>query len=121
MLKRVGAELFGALARGAVGIETDVGIEIVEERGVVLLLKVDNSEQAVDDRLLRGDGARLFSAARADCRWPREIGEVEIPPLLCRAGSSRLKRKICPPQPTCEADLARTGLTLWQGLVRGRR
>ena len=60
MLKRIGAELFGALARRAIGIEADVGIEIVEERRVVLLPKVDNSEQAVDDRLLRGEGASLF-------------------------------------------------------------
>ena len=60
MLKRIGAELFGALARRAVGIEADVGIEIVEKRGVVFSLKVDHSEQAVDDRLLRGEGASLF-------------------------------------------------------------
>ena len=65
MAKRFGAELFGALARRAVGIEADVGIEIVEKRGVVFLLKVDHSEQAVDDRLLRGDGASLFGGGQS--------------------------------------------------------
>jgi len=65
MLKGIGAELFGALARRAVGIEADVGIEIVEERRVVLLPKVDNSEQAVDDRLLWGDRASLFSGGES--------------------------------------------------------
>ena len=65
MLKRVGAELFGALARRALGIEADVGVEIVEKRGVVFLLKVDNCEQAVDDRLLRGEGASLFSGGQS--------------------------------------------------------
>ena len=60
MLKGLGAELFGAQASGTVGIEMDVSIEVVEERGVVLLLQMDHSEQTINDRLLRSLRARLF-------------------------------------------------------------
>ena len=65
MLKRLGAELFGALPGGAVGIEANVGIEVVEERGIVLLLQVDDSEETVDDRLLRGNRARLLRGSES--------------------------------------------------------
>jgi len=47
-------DLFGANAGGAVGIETDVGIEIFEERGIVLLEQMDIGEKAVND----GNGGR---------------------------------------------------------------
>src|SRR5215472_8904149 len=63
MLKRLGAELFGALPGGAVGIEANVGIEVVEERGVVFLLQVD-------DRLLRGCRARLFRGRESGFEMP---------------------------------------------------
>ena len=70
MLKRLGAELFGALPGGAVGIEANVGIEVVEERGVVFLLQVDDRQQTVDHRLLRGRRARLFRGRESGFEMP---------------------------------------------------
>ena len=60
MLQSIDAELFGALPGRAVGIETNVGLETVEERGIIFLLKMDDGEQTVDGGLLRGSGASLF-------------------------------------------------------------
>ena len=70
MLKRLGAELIGALPGGAVGIEANVGFEVVEERGVVFLLQVDDRQQTVDHRLLRGCRARLFRGRESGFEMP---------------------------------------------------
>ena len=70
MLKRVGAQLFGALPGGAVGIEANVGIEVVEQRGVVFLLQMDDRQQTVDHRLLRGSRARLFRGRESGFEMP---------------------------------------------------
>src|SRR6516165_1248669 len=97
MLKRLGAELIGALPGGAVGIEANVGFEVVEERGVVFLLQVDDRQQTVDHRLLRGCRALLFRG-RERIRDARET--VRVPPvrrvLAMRWGSRRVPREGVP-------------------------
>jgi hypothetical protein len=56
----LGAELFGALAGGAVWVEGDVRVEVGEEGGVVFLGEVDVGEKAVDDGDTGSEKAGLF-------------------------------------------------------------
>jgi hypothetical protein len=54
------AELFGAEADGAGGIESEVSVEIGAESGIVFLLEMDVGEQAIDDGNVGGELAGLF-------------------------------------------------------------
>ena len=58
------AELFGAEAGGARGIEGEIGIQVGEKRGIVLLLQMDVREQAIDDRRTGGQSAGLFGGGQ---------------------------------------------------------
>ncbi len=59
------AELSGALACGAVGIEREVSVEVAEEGGIIFLEEMDVGEQAVDDGDARGKGAGLFGGGES--------------------------------------------------------
>jgi len=54
------AELFGAKAGGTVGIKGKIGVEILEEGGIIFLEEMNVGKQAVDDGNVRGQDTGLL-------------------------------------------------------------
>ena len=58
------AELLGADSSGAVGVKCEVGVEISEQSGIILLEQVNVGEKAVNDGRARSEDAGPFGGGK---------------------------------------------------------